>query len=83
MEDLKKIRQSTINSPHPNPSEHDNVTHHQKTLLTIECHKYISLNLKLPGQLFHAEIGCTEGKSYFSNHMLQSLHVLLTKVQLP
>ena len=34
----------------------------------------ISLYFKLPGQLFYAEMGRTGGKSFFSNHMLQSLH---------
>ena len=73
-----------MNSPHPNPLEHNNIKHmSKKTLLTIECHKYISLNFKPPGQLFYAEIGRVGGKIFFSNHMLQSLHVLLTKVLLP
>ena len=57
----------------------------QKQVQQLQCQEHcfsdnlsgnscISLNFKLPGQLFYAELGRTGGKSFFSNHMLQSLH---------
>ena len=71
---------STINSPNPNPSEHDNVKHiSKKTLLTIECHKYISLNFKPLVNCFMRRSVVLEARVFFfSNHMLQLLHTCST-----